>query len=241
MLEIVFQNFSPVAGCVHPAIARPVYFTTSEKKYNTVPCCAEFFCSVSSPFIALPAVLFFAFPGPLPAVCVCLCMLGMLTALASTVYHWFLCDAAGTCDLSFAIGWTYAILSAVTALHFEYAISVWQTLVVFAATAGLIALSRYFNKHDAASIVAFVGAIPWVIWMGITIEAYFSVVVFLVAVLCIQADRTFQIPTHSFWHILLGVCVYGFVAQAGVLRLLISGEVVAVERLWGSPLYFPAP
>lgn len=187
---------------------RPAVIVTSEDKYHYHGAVAEFWCTVSSPALALPVLLFLVSTTKdvEPTVELAIYMSG-LTALVSAVYHAMNWEGLSVIDCGFALS-TY-VLCVLNTMGSVFG-SEWQDwnfhLTVLSVIAALyIGLYRFV---DVLTPIIFGVISPVAVYVLVHRELWFAIVSLGVASLCFILDRHKLCKSHTMWHIFCGISLY---------------------------------
>ncbi|TPX61099.1 hypothetical protein PhCBS80983_g01345 [Powellomyces hirtus] len=181
--------------------------TTMEQKYTVTRFIAEFYCTLTSPFFALPLIIYLFVPWsaipPLQHACIAG---SCLAAFVSTLYHCTLWKVFSSADAAVATITFY--LNAISLnrhapqshplLHHEltWLITVFFILCVFAW--------HWERTHHLSTTLVLI-CFPAAVFGFYALESYVGLGTGVVGLLCFAVDRRGVACLHSVWHILGGL------------------------------------
>ncbi|KAG0252672.1 hypothetical protein BG011_006852 [Mortierella polycephala] len=202
---------------------------TLEKKYSTVHWAAEFYCTISSPFFALPVLLYLdpAFRWSAPEIHTThfAIFLSVVTALTSTLYHATLYKIFSSLDACFATIMFYInTIQLLRSLPEPYAMMVpdviasivhWN-LAPYVLSVAMMALFIFSWKRTAMlSLLLMVLMIPATIWGFVVHESWLGLGFGLLGLTMFAVDRFKVFCGHSYWHLAGGLSLwYGLASGA---------------------------
>jgi hypothetical protein len=186
--------------------------TTTEEKYNIHPKIAEFWCCVTSVFYA-SIVLAYLIPysswwmgwiqlGHLPAYLHFTILLGLLTAITSTLYHALLFEGLGSIDCSIAV--VTATCSTLTNLGLPF---VYQLCIFIGTMCVFVAMWR---RATGLAMLLAVFVYPLSVFSCVLFGWRLGALSFgllFCGNICFLLDRSGKCPLHSLWHILSGTSI----------------------------------
>ncbi|KAI9090959.1 hypothetical protein DFS34DRAFT_336470 [Phlyctochytrium arcticum] len=213
-----------VADVVRPLLERllsAATITSMERKYTVHKRIAEFWCTLTSPFFALPLLIYCFIPAsqipPLQHACI---IGSTLAGIVSTLYHCTLYKVFSSADAAVATATFY--LNAISLnRHAPASHAVWHlegTWLV--CTAGIICLFIYHwerTHHISTNLV--LGCVPAAVFGFYAIESYVGLVTGVSGLLCFIVDRKGWICLHAAWHVLGGLSLLWGIWDACLLSL----------------------
>jgi hypothetical protein len=186
--------------------------STTEQKYSVHPKVAEFWCCVTSIFYA-SSLFAYLIPhsswwlgwiemGHLPAYVHLTISLGILTAIASTLYHATLWEGLGSIDCSIAV--VMATCSTLTSLGLPF---VYQ-MCIFVGLMCVFGLM--WRRATGLAMLLAVFVYPLSVYSCILFGWRLGALSFgllFCGNICFLLDRSGKYPLHSIWHILSGASI----------------------------------
>ncbi|KAF9915533.1 hypothetical protein BX616_005961 [Lobosporangium transversale] len=202
---------------------------TLEKKYATVHWAAEFYCTISSPFFALPVLLYLdpAFRWSAPDIHAThfAIFLAVVTALTSTLYHATLYKLFSSLDACFATIMFYTnTISLLRSLPDPYALMLpdlistivhwyWTPYIMSTCMVTLFLFS--WRRTAMLSLLLMILMIPASVWGFVAHESWAGLAFGLVGLSMFAADRLRLFCGHSYWHLAGGLSLwYGISSSA---------------------------
>ncbi|KAG0243616.1 hypothetical protein BGW41_001827 [Actinomortierella wolfii] len=209
---------------------------TLEPKYSTVGWAAEFYCTVTSPFFALPLSLYldpgFRWSAPDAHLMHFTIWLSVLTAIVSSTYHATLYKLFSSLDACLA-----TIMFYLNTIHLMRSMpepyqkmtkdamvvpdpladwlgwdSMPYVLVVVLATLFLLS----WQKTAKLSMLLMIPMIPASIWGFVAHESWLGLVCGVTGLGMFAADRFHYFCGHSWWHLAGGISLYCGIRAAAV-------------------------
>ncbi|KAI9225782.1 MAG: hypothetical protein DHS80DRAFT_25840 [Piptocephalis tieghemiana] len=182
----------------------PSTVTTMEAKYTMHSHVAEFWCTITSCFIALPLLLYAWYPISLIPPSVHASIIGsVISAIASTIYHTTNQKIWSAMDVSLAC----------TMIHFSTLSLLQVTDVSLWALSTLLLLAYLLKDWENTAkpaIHAMILIVPvkvGVLSLLATPTSLFAMICGVVGIGCFLADRKGLFCGHIFWHVLAGLCL----------------------------------
>ncbi|KAF9163819.1 hypothetical protein DFQ26_002114 [Actinomortierella ambigua] len=209
---------------------------TLEPKYSTVNWAAEFYCTITSPFFALPLSLYFdagfRWSAPDAHFIHFTIWLSVLTAITSSTYHATLFKLFSSLDACLA-----TIMFYLNTIHLMRSMPEpyqkmtretmvvpdpladwlgweWMPYVLSAVLASLFVLS--WQKTAKLSMLLMIPMIPATIWGFVAHESWIGLVCGVVGLTMFAADRFHFFCGHSWWHLAGGISLYCGIRAAAV-------------------------
>ncbi|KAI9595589.1 hypothetical protein BDF19DRAFT_440950 [Syncephalis fuscata] len=197
----------------------PATVVTMERKYAVCPCVAEFWCSITSIAFASPILIYLFVPYNLISwqIHVC-CIFGILSASASTIYHWTLFKLFSSLDAAIACTTMHVFMLLVLGECYPYqswirSSSFWISNVVLVLA---YILHRWENTaKPAVQVISFSATL--FSWGLMQLEEWYALVFGWLGIICFLVDRKNMVAAHSIWHIGGGLSL-GLAAWAVIYR-----------------------
>ncbi|KAI8053218.1 hypothetical protein BDF22DRAFT_683320 [Syncephalis plumigaleata] len=181
----------------------PATVVTMEEKYAVCPCVAEFWCSITSIAFASPALVYLFMPlQAIPwQVHVC-CIFGVLSALASTIYHCTLFKLFSSLDAAIACTTMHVFMLLVLSTSYSHLswmhnYGFWLLNVVSVL---VYILHRWENTAKPAVQVIAISAFLFSVGL-VQLGAWNALFAGWSGITCFLLDRKHVMPVHSIWHI----------------------------------------
>ncbi|KAL7750820.1 hypothetical protein RI367_003777 [Sorochytrium milnesiophthora] len=185
----------------------PATVVTLEKKYATHNKIAEFWCTVTSPFFALPTLLLCLYPSSaIPPATRIAIVWSVLAAVCSTAYHASLYKIFSTMDACVAVAAFYAntiaVMAVVPGAHGLWGHPYTGTCVL----AGIVLVFIWRWRSTAVLASALMAALLPVCTSGyVDVEEYVALALGFVGIACFLLDRRGICCAHPWWHIFGGL------------------------------------
>ncbi|KAI9145128.1 hypothetical protein BKA69DRAFT_1053273 [Paraphysoderma sedebokerense] len=206
---------------------------TLEPKYHVCSCVAEFYCTLTSPFFALPVLIYLDHSiSSIPVVLNCTIWFSVLCAIVSTLYHATLFNVFSTLDACIATITFYlnaiAVLSAISKQIPSFLLPIFAVAENLgfqdeASSATNPSIEEYLQYHILGISVIFItrhgntakpalimtaGLLPFIVYGYIVLNRYDALVTGLIGIACFLLDRRKICQSHAFWHVFGGVSLY---------------------------------
>ncbi|KAI9208227.1 uncharacterized protein BJ171DRAFT_490707 [Polychytrium aggregatum] len=185
----------------------PATVTSMESKYSVVSHIAEFWCTLTSPFFALPLLIYLHVPfNDIPNLQHACIAGACLSALVSLLYHWTLYRLWSTADAAIATITFYLNVISLNR-HSPNPHPLWLSELTWVATFVSIAVLFVLNweKTHRISVHLILVCLPLALFGFWSIESYIGMVSGITGLLCFILDRKGIVGTHAIWHILGGI------------------------------------
>ncbi|KAF9978584.1 hypothetical protein BGZ73_001757 [Actinomortierella ambigua] len=209
---------------------------TLEPKYSTVNWAAEFYCTITSPFFALPLSLYFdagfRWSAPDAHLIHFTIWLSVLTAITSSTYHATLYKLFSSLDACLATIMFYLntihLMRSMPAPYLKMTKEAmvlpepladwlgweWMPYLLSGVLASLFILS--WQKTAKLSMLLMIPMIPATIWGFVAHESWIGLVCGITGLAMFAADRFHYFCGHSWWHLAGGISLYCGVRAAAV-------------------------
>ncbi|KAI8593725.1 hypothetical protein BDZ88DRAFT_403552 [Geranomyces variabilis] len=181
--------------------------TTMEAKYTTSSFIAEFWCTLTSPFFALPLLIYFFIPPSAVPPLQHACIAGScLAALVSTLYHSTLWKVFSSADAAVATVTFY--LNAISLnRHGHYSHPLLHHEVTWLLTAVIIfaVFTYHWEKTHHLSLTLVLLCSPPAVFGFYALESYVGLGTGVTGLVCFAVDRRGIASLHSVWHVLGGL------------------------------------
>ncbi|KAJ3183054.1 hypothetical protein HDU87_007476 [Geranomyces variabilis] len=181
--------------------------TTMEAKYTTSSFIAEFWCTLTSPFFALPLLIYFFVPASAVPPLQHACIAGScLAALVSTLYHSTLWKVFSSADAAVATVTFY--LNAISLnRHGHYSHPLLHHEITWLLTVVIIfaVFIYHWEKTHHLSLTLVLLCSPPAVFGFYALESYVGLGTGVTGLICFAVDRRGVASLHSVWHVLGGL------------------------------------
>eukprot|EP00834_Sanchytrium_tribonematis_P001345 NODE_32_length_37098_cov_1.132760.p15 type:complete len:230 gc:universal NODE_32_length_37098_cov_1.132760:12560-11871(-) len=167
----------------------------------------EFYCTVTSPFFAIPLIFYFQ-EDTLHSLTYQAIAASVIAGIMSTIYHATLYCITSTMDVCCAAIANYIVCLAIISHKYNLRDSMFDHVSTFAVI-GLIALYGYNWRKTSHVVIPTMGIGAFSQGIVLLIAGdYFALFVGIIAISCYLLDKLQIAPFHPLWHVFGGIYLY---------------------------------